>query len=1644
MASTTVNASYTVDLLGLDFTDTGPSAFLRASTLLDEEETFYDCNDTPPNDSILGTLSQPNRLSGINSVGAVKTIPLTELWGLKLNGPIPTASPEAPPPLDLEPPSNKVNGAGALNRDVILKDPPHHTPENGEPVADKGTEDAQEFSDDSETEVVGANADPKQKSSKRKLEDRRAFDKWRLRHATKLANEEIKLRVRAELGKELTVDELIRNDQPRIIGDPREYQLELFERAKKQNTIAVLDTGSGKTLIAVLLLRHILDQELEDRSMGKKPRIAFFLVDSVALVFQQWRVLEDNLDQSIERFCGQMGTDHWAKMTWQQHLKNNMVIVCTAEILHQCLMRSFIQMDQINLLIFDEAHHAKKNHPYARIIKDHYITETDLSRRPKVFGMTASPVDVRSNFTQAAKELEAMLHCQIATTADLALLRHSVSRPNEHVAVYNKLYSPGQTILCQEMEQRFGDMDIFDKTFRNARNATTQLGAWCADQVWSFTMSERAALKLERKLQKRADKEQNSKPVEMMDAQLSQLREAQAFVQNWPSMEPTIDTNSLSPKVMVLRDYLRLVFERPTEARCIVFVHQRYTARLLGELFTRLRLPNLHQGTLVGTRSGDAGELEVSFRQQMEIIHKFRKGQLNCLFATAVAEEGLDIPECNLVIRFDLYDTLIQYIQSRGRARHANSKYVHMVEEDNQIHMQAVRDVRKGEAVLRLFCEALPADRLLQGNDANLEDALIKEKLLRTFVEPTSGAKLTYASSLVVLNHFVSCVVSDNPSPPHFVMRAEHGQYTCEVVLPSGCPIGTATGRPSVKKSIAKRSAAFEACLILRKGGLIDENFLPKTSKILPAMRNAHLALNVHKSSSYDMKVKPKIWEDSRGSLPDSLYMTVLTLQKPANLGRESQPIALLTRTQMPDFPSVLLHLQVDKTSQLVLHSLQGSVPIPREALSRLNSFTLRIYKDVFNKKFEVNEAAMSYWFAPVVKHFQHTSGKRTSHDLIDWPIVNYVFENEAWEWNTNRSDEDLHDRYLVDKWDGSRRFWSIKVRPDLRPQDPVPADAAPHRYMNTILDYTVSLFSKSRKNVVWLPDQPVIYAHRILHRLNWLDEFLEKDKKVKTNAYVVPEPLLFSALPAAVAGMAYMIPSAISRVESYLIALETCDMLGLSIHPDLALEAITKDSDNTSEHRQEQVHLQRGMGKNYERLEFIGDCFLKMATSISVFCIKPDENEYAYHVRRMLLICNQNLFTVALKRKLYEYIRSVGFSRRTWYPEGIKLLEGKGFNKTRTEVYKHQLGDKTVADVCEALIGAALLSHNSNGNMDMAAKAVTAMVGSPDHNVSRWADYYKLYKLPRYQLAQASAVQTNLAMQIEQKMGYSFRYPRLLMSAFVHTSLASLGGIPSYQRLEFLGDSLLDMACVNFIFHRHPDRDPQWLTEHKVRTGPPIPEQMLADRLTQMAMVSNKFLAAVSVKLGFHKHLRFSSPAIEFQNREYAQEIEEAERESNGARDYWTTTKNPPKCLSDIVESYIGAVFVDSEFDYSEVERFFNNHIRWFFEDLSIYDTFANHHPVTHLHNLLTLSLGCSSYRIMSSPIFNAMGDTIKHQVAVVIIHGHVIASGQAASSKNAKVKAAAKALEALKGLAPFEFRGKYGCGCTGDEVVEEVGTAI
>jgi endoribonuclease Dicer len=211
-------------------------------------------------------------------------------------------------------------------------------------------------------------------------------------------------------------------------------------------------------------------------------------------------------------------------------------------------------------------------------------------------------------------------------------------------------------------------------------------------------------------------------------------------------------------------------------------------------------------------------------------------------------------------------------------------------------------------------------------------------------------------------------------------------------------------------------------------------------------------------------------------------------------------------------------------------------------------------------------------------------------------------------------------------------------------------------------------------------------------------------------------------------------------------------------------------------------------------------------------------------------------------------------------------------------------MGDKTIADCCEALIGAAFFQYNKPGewkaaDWDAAVAAVTVFVKDHNHNQRNWTDYIAAYRVPEYLFAEVTAAQKHMAEKVEQLHPYHFKSPRLLRCAFNHPSNPTTWDkIPSYQRLEFLGDSLLDMACVSYLYYTFEYKDPQWLTEHKT------------------AMVANKFLGAVCVRIGFHAFLQHCNATLDSQIRGYVTEISEAAESSGGVMDYWVSSSDPPK----------------------------------------------------------------------------------------------------------------------------------------------------
>ncbi|KIW11905.1 hypothetical protein PV08_09178 [Exophiala spinifera] len=1458
-----------------------------------------------------------------------------------------------------------------------------------------------------------------------------------------------------------------------IIDRARDYQQELFERATEENVIAVLDTGSGKTLIAALLIRHFLEQELLDRHNGRPPKIVFFLVNSVHLARQQTRFLNNNLPHNVKELFGESNEDLWRKAEWDNIFAQNSVVVCTAAVLYQCLMHSFLSMGQISLLIFDEAHHCKKNHPYATIIRDFYLKWK--GEKPRIFGMTASPVDSKRDIRQVAEDLEALLQSKIVTTKDASVFEFA-PRATDVRWTYAPSHMDFDTELTCNLWPLCGFIEDLKKYFVFSRYASRQLGTWAADRVWKYGIptSAHEVTSIIKQFERSKVYMDDSDP-DRRRAKLEKIQQAISLVSRHYFGPPRCDVDGeVSAKVKCLFTELERRFSESQSTRAIVFVEQRFTAYILCDFFKCSDLPNVRPGVLVGV--GGQKNAEVShWRDQEAIMKHFRSGDINLIFATSVAEEGIDIPQCNLVVRFDLYETPIQYMQSRGRARMKNSVYAHMMEEGNQKHESTVNYAIEMDEYIRLFCQSLPPDRLL-GSGTRLKRLMAKTFSGKSF-QTSSGAIASHTNSLLLLSRYVvSLEKVDARSKEIYeeIIDPEKSMFQYKVILPASndpraAQVKGALGMPQPNKVLARRSAAFNCCVKLRKAELLDSNLDSVFVKAKPHNLNARLAVD-EKKDSYKKKVKPDFWRDSGAcsdNLPTELFVTRVLLGSSSS-SVATNSLLLFTRAPLPIIPSFPVYVDENIEKPIFFDQMQEPIQVNKEQLQALTNFTIfGVLKDVFHKTFVSDPSTMSYWLAPPT----YTAFKPSFEAIVNMDELMVAENTERRQWEPATSPEDALRKaaewcqaFLVDPGSGRLRYFTENVddTKTIWDKPPEPSIKIGKRFKDSIIAFSDSTYGRHRKNATALasnydPHQPVLKAKVVVSGRNFLQKCSPEQRRFDS-CIVAPQPLQIGRISAATAAFCQLWPSILHRLEAYLIVREAYVKLHLPEVPlDLALESFTMESNAAAD--ADEPTFEDGSGEarlqkaplNYERLEFIGDSLLKMMTTIAVFN-HTTCNEEGMHCKRMEMLANRRLCSTASKPEyeLYQYIRAASEPHwgTTWYPEFMKQVPSRSERQIllKDSFKSHGLGKKTIADVCEATIGACIMASQdlpTEEKFDLGIRAITKLVDDPDHELQSWKDIRPLYKPPTWSLQTNDPIATDLARSIEQITGYRFQHPRLLRSAFTHSS-DQYSTVPDLQRLEFLGDACLDWVSIWWLFSSNPTRGPQWLTEHK------------------MAMVSNKFLAALAVVLGFHRLIYATSPALYEEIGHYSAKIQEVYDQGTVERDFWTrinSGSSPPKALADLVESYLGAVLLDSNFNFGEIETFFEKHVKWFFEKIETYDTFANQHPTTHLFALLRQEFRCRD----SSPVNHeegrvtttrgdhdedddddGAGDQSVGGVTVHVawmVHGRIVAESRGHGIKYAKTRASKAALKVLGKLSVDEFRRIWGCDCASKSTITRTG---
>ncbi|GAO17980.1 hypothetical protein UVI_02056110 [Ustilaginoidea virens] len=512
----------------------------------------------------------------------------------------------------------------------------------------------------------------------------------------------------------------------------------------------------------------------------------------------------------------------------------------------------------------------------------------------------------------------------------------------------------------------------------------------------------------------------------------------------------------------------------------------------------------------------------MSIKEQFNTMHRFRRGEINCLFATQVAEEGIDIPDCDLIVRFDLYDSPIQYIQSKGRARRANSTYISMLEENNMQHFRRLKEATLNASALRRFVSVLSQDRKVTDQDLDTDqraqDMELESKSQRIFKIPETEAQMTYYSSQQVLAKFVSSLPDGDGLHPEYIVTPTYkgSNYIATLILPDSSPVKTLRGTPQRSKTLARASAAFEACIDMFYRGYIDGHLQSTLKKRLPAMRNARLGLSSSKRSEYTMRLKPDVW--SQTGAPAELYVAVFTMDGSALPGKTGRSLLVLTRSKLPALAPITLHVGTTERRTVKPVQYDQSTAVGASEVALIAGFTFTIFKDVFSKEFDCKGENLPYYFAPCSNR-DASDVKVDTRRLIDWALLESMAQvNETMPTPGWQITDELAHKFVYDPLDGSRKFITGAVNEHLRPSDRVPAGAPPpksrgfFRVAGTIADYSNSLSFNARRRVTWDPEQPVYHAELLPIRRNLLCQPEDDETAGCKSCSIILEPMVVSA----------------------------------------------------------------------------------------------------------------------------------------------------------------------------------------------------------------------------------------------------------------------------------------------------------------------------------------------------------------------------------------------------------------------------------------------------------------------------------------------------------------------------------------------------
>ena len=513
----------------------------------------------------------------------------------------------------------------------------------------------------------------------------------------------------------------------------RDYQFDIAKTCCRYNTLVCLPTSSGKTLIAAVVMLNFYRWY-----PGGK---IIFMAPTCALVNQQIAACSSFTNIPNSKIIELMGKTCPSKRR-AEIWREKTVIFATPQVVQNDLKKGRLDPTSIVLLVFDEAHHSHGSDAYCNIVR----MVARRSAQFRIIGLSATPGNTRQSIQGVIFNL--MISKMIfkdETDADIAkyqqktdIQRVTVSLGSDEVDLKEYLEKCMSSIsvtlqakgYLQRSDPKFlsrgkvwFEMDKFKKSHQGKSDFFFILN------MFSVLMS---LAMMQEKLTKYGTASLNDA---LKDFQKKQREtEVKRKLVDSPPFQALLKyaeraKKQTHPKLAKLAVILEEFFTENPNSRAMVFVQFRAVAYDIAAHLSKI--PCIKTSVFIGKQDtskndGLDGDL------QHEVVSLFRKGNINCIVATSVGEEGLDVGEVDLIICYDTPSSPLKNVQRMGRTgRRRTGRVIFLMsegyEEKGLLKAENTRNCLRNDLTSKnvRFCMYSP-DEPVMPLPENLTDVLLR------------------------------------------------------------------------------------------------------------------------------------------------------------------------------------------------------------------------------------------------------------------------------------------------------------------------------------------------------------------------------------------------------------------------------------------------------------------------------------------------------------------------------------------------------------------------------------------------------------------------------------------------------------------------------------------------------------------------------------------------------------------------------------------------------------------------------------------------------------------------------------------------------------------------------------------------------